>query len=126
MANSSTTSPAAAYPMLVDRYGIGGSNPESTTTTAARVFSLPASKLLDVTLPEEMTRDGNTFLETPQGLLLVTSSPSSKTFLLDPRDGSIAADLPSLDETDLPEHRRCVLSDRSPTPGCGVLVFDLV
>uniref|UniRef100_A0A0D3H697 KIB1-4 beta-propeller domain-containing protein n=1 Tax=Oryza barthii TaxID=65489 RepID=A0A0D3H697_9ORYZ len=93
---------------------------------ATRVFSLPAMKLLDVNLPEEMC--GNTFLETPQGLVLVlmtTSSPPASAFLLDPRDGSRVAELPPLGEGELPAHRRCVLSGRPPEPGCGVLVFDL-
>uniref|UniRef100_A0A0E0M0Q4 KIB1-4 beta-propeller domain-containing protein n=1 Tax=Oryza punctata TaxID=4537 RepID=A0A0E0M0Q4_ORYPU len=134
MANSSTAA-AAAYPLLVQRYGVGGvgsSTPSSSSSsTATRVFSLPAMKLLDVNLPEEMTMmrgssGGNTFLETPQGLVLVLmSSPPAETFLLDPRDGSRVAALPPLDEGELPAHRRCVLSDRSPEPGCGVLVFDL-
>ncbi|EEC84499.1 hypothetical protein OsI_31188 [Oryza sativa Indica Group] len=126
MANSSTAA-AAAYPLLVQRYGVAGVTPSSSSSSmATRVFSLPAMKLLDVNLPEEMC--GNTFLETPQGLVLVlmtTSSPPASAFLLDPRDGSRVAELPPLGEGELPAHRRCVLSGRPPEPGCGVLVFDL-
>nr|BAD26095.1 hypothetical protein [Oryza sativa Japonica Group] len=126
MANSSTAA-AAAYPLLVQRYGVAGVTPSSSSSSmATRVFSLPAMKLLDVNLSVEMC--GNTFLETPQGLVLVlmtTSSPPASAFLLDPRDGSRVAELPPLGEGELPAHRRCVLSGRPPEPGCGVLVFDL-
>ncbi|KAL6600782.1 hypothetical protein ACP70R_045067 [Stipagrostis hirtigluma subsp. patula] len=88
-------------------------------------FSLPEQKHHHVSAPE---LSGNTFLVTPQGWILVVvdsvgSSPSNKTYLLDPQAGS-RVQLPAL-EDELPEQCRCILSGTGNHPGGGVLVLDL-
>uniref|UniRef100_A0A0E0CUT0 KIB1-4 beta-propeller domain-containing protein n=1 Tax=Oryza meridionalis TaxID=40149 RepID=A0A0E0CUT0_9ORYZ len=122
MAVEPSPSIAAAYPLLVQR-----SNADGQPGSPAMAYSLPDGKTHDdVSLPE---MHSNTFLETPQGWVLVlSSSPTPKTttttFLLDPRDGRKVG-LPPLDENELPTGRKCVLSDSAPDAGAGVVVLSL-
>ncbi|BAF24971.1 uncharacterized protein [Oryza sativa Japonica Group] len=116
MADGSSPSAAAGYPLLVQRSNAG---------SPAMAFSLSDGKTHDdVSLPE---MHSSTYLQTPQGWVLVLSSssaPEMSTFLLDPRDGRKVG-LPPLDESELPTARKCVLSDNAPDAGAGVVVLSL-
>ncbi|TVU09413.1 hypothetical protein EJB05_42885, partial [Eragrostis curvula] len=117
-AADSIPTPRLAYPCVMRRH-------EMQTA-----FSLPDQELRQFDMMPDMMPElhGTTFVATPQGWILVVANSGSElslTYLLDPQTTSRVA-LPELEEDDLPEQRKCVLSGNDATAeGCGVLVLDM-